>query len=292
MGIFSGLEALGLGKLKNVDIYKDDDQKKMEEAQQKKPKQISEADCVFDKKMRCPVCDREFKSKTVKTGRAKLIGQDTDLRPKYQTVDSLKYDAILCPYCGYAALSRFFQYMSSAQAKMIREQIGATFKGVDQAEKPVYTYDEAIMRHKLALLSTVIKKAKSSERAYVCLKLAWLNRGKLETLPEDTEDKKQMQELLHKDEMEYLDNAYEGFTTAFTKEDFPICGMDELTMSYLLADLARQLGKYEEAKRYISRTLISRESNERIKTKARELKDKIIEDEMAAAQAASMKGQD
>lgn len=282
MGIFSGLEALGLGKLKNTDVYKDEEQKKQEVrevAQKKEVKQVKEEECVFDKKVKCPVCDKEFKTKTVKTGRAKLIGQDTDLRPKYQIVDSLKYDAVLCPNCGYAALSRFFNYMSSVQAKMIREQIGATFKSADRGDSPVYSYDEAITRHKLALLSTVVKKGKASERAYVCLKLAWLTRGKSETLPEDTEDIEKVKLQLGNEEKEYLENAYEGFTSAFSKEDFPLCGMDELTVTYLVSDLARQLGKYEEAKRYVSRILTSRDTNERIKSKARTLKDMITEEE-------------
>ena len=45
---------------------------------------------------------------------------DSDLRPKYQAMDSLKYDAVVCPNCGYAALNRFFNYMTDAQAKLIK----------------------------------------------------------------------------------------------------------------------------------------------------------------------------
>ena len=135
------------------------------------------------------------------------------------------------------------------------------------------------MRHKLALLSTVVKKGKASERAYVCLKLAWLTRGKSETLPENTENIKEVRTQLKAEEKEYIENAYEGFTAAFSKEEFPICGMDELTVSYLVSDLARQLGKYDEAKRFISRVITSRDTNERIKEKARMLKDMIMEEE-------------
>ena len=46
---------------------------------------------IFDKTYTCPVCDKGFKTKTVKTGKVKLISADTDLRPKYQHMDSLKY---------------------------------------------------------------------------------------------------------------------------------------------------------------------------------------------------------
>jgi len=293
MSIFSGLEALGLGRLRNTDIYTEQNKKQQEEEDKKKEvKRVTEEDCIFDKKIKCPVCDQEFTTKTVKTGRAKLAGQDSDLRPKYQIVDSLKYDAVLCPYCGYAALNRFFNYMSSAQAKMIREEISSSFRGTASSEQPTYSYDEAIMRHKLALLSTVVKKGKASERAYVALKLAWLCRGKSENLPEDTQDISAVREALHKDEMEYIETAYEGFTHAFSKEDFPMCGMDQLTVTYLVADLARQLGKFADAKRYISNLLTSRESNERIKTKARTLKDLITHDELAAQQAAALQQKD
>ena len=139
--------------------------------------QIQEEDLLFDKSFTCPVCDEEFHSKMVRTGKVKLLSADSDLRPKYQMVDSLKYDALVCPHCGYAALSRFFKFMLPAQAKMIRENITANFKGIDTSAS-TYSYDDAIMRHQLALANAVVKKAKTSEKAYTCLKMAWLYRIK------------------------------------------------------------------------------------------------------------------
>lgn len=289
MGLFSGLEALGLGKLKNTDVYEEEHKKQEKDTTKKEIKRVTEEDCVYDKKQRCPVCQNEFTTKVVKTGRAKLTGQDTDLRPKYQIVDSLKYDAVMCPRCGYAALSRFFIHISSYQGKMIRDQISSNYSGYSRKDEPIYSYDEAIMRHKMALLSTVVKKGKPSERAYVSLKLAWLCRGKAEHLPENTKDVDAIQKVLRKDEMEYISTAYEGFMLAISKENFPMCGMDQLTVYYLVADLARQLGNFREAKIYTSSLLTSRESNERIKSKARALKDMIAEDEQAAEQANALK---
>ena len=54
-----------------------------------------------------------------------------------------------------------------------------------------------------------------------------------------------------------------------------MCGMDETTITLLMAELARKIGKYDEAGRWISRVLISKDANERIKQKAREIKDMI-----------------
>ncbi|SHO52121.1 DUF2225 domain-containing protein [Anaerocolumna xylanovorans] len=278
--IFSGLEEFGLGKMSGLDVYASDDKGKKAEQQGAEEKvQIVESDFIFDKTFTCPVCDKGFKAKTVKTGKVKLISADTDLRPKYQHLDSLKYDVIACPHCGYAALNRFFNYMTSQQAKLIKENISASFKGL-ATEGEVLTYDEAIARHKLALVNTVVKKGKISERAYTCLKTAWLLRGKAEALSEQGETEETVNELkkLREEEFEFIKNACEGFMEAFSKESFPMCGMDENTMMYLIADLARRSGKLDESSRWISRVLISRDANERIKTKARELKDLIKQD--------------
>ena len=83
---------------------------------------------------------------------------------------------------------------------------------------------------------------------------------------------------LKQQEKELLENAYTGFETAFSKESFPMCGMDEITVSYLLAELARRIGKFEESSRWISRVLISRDANDRIKNRAREIKELLNKD--------------
>ena len=273
--LFSGLESLGLGNLSEMKLFEHKEKEK-EEAKKgaAQPVEIKEEDLLFDKHFICKVCDKEFKSKMVRTGKVKLIGSDNDLRPKYQHVDSLKYDAIVCPHCGYAALNRFYNYMTDTQAKLIKINISANFKGLKEGED-VLTYDEAITRHKLALVNAVVKHAKASEKAYICLKLAWLCRGKAETLPADTPNLEAVKKELTAQEKDYIANAYEGFMEAFSKEPFPMCGMDETTMTYLTADLARQIGKYDEALRMIARVITARDANERIKSKARDMKDLI-----------------
>ncbi len=270
--LFSGMESLGLGNLSEMKLF---DHKEKEEAKKAAgPVEVKEEDLLFDKHYICKVCDKEFKSKMVRTGKVKLIGSDSDLRPKYQHVDSLKYDAIVCPYCGYAALNRFYNYMTDNQARLIKNNISANFRGIKEGEN-ILTYDEAITRHKLALVNAVVKHAKSSEKAYTCLKLGWLCRGKAENLPEDTPNREEVIKQLNAQEKEFISNAYEGFMESFSKEPFPMCGMDELTLTYLTADLARQIGKYDEALRMIARVLTAKEANDRIKEKAREMKELI-----------------
>jgi len=274
--LFSGLEELGLSNLSNINVYDDKDKKDAKESQEKPQVTVSEEEFIFDKTYICPVCDSEFKSKSVKTGKIKLLSLDSDLRPRYQYVDPLKYDAVLCPKCGYASLTRFFKNITPTQADWIKKNISATFKPLPE-KGHVYSYDDAIVRHKMALVNSIVKKAKTSERAYICLKTAWIIRGKAETLPSDTPNYREVMEQLAQEEKKFIANAYEGFSEAYMNEAFPMCGMDEHTIALLIAELARKTGKLDEASRWISRILISKEASERIKDKAREIKEMIKE---------------
>ena len=87
-------------------------------------------------------------------------------------------------------------------------------------------------------------------------------------------NKEEVKELMS-EEKELLGNAFEGFETAFGKEDFPMCGMDQYTMLYLLAELARRTGREDAAKRYVSKVLVAKDAQKRIKDKAYDLKEKL-----------------
>ena len=273
MGLLSGLEKLGLGNFDKIEVFDNLDERKVAGGEGfDKEVQPDETDYLFDKKYNCPVCDNTFFSKTVRIGKVKTVAHDSDLRPRYSGFDALKYDIVSCPLCGFSAVTKFFKPLAPSQRRWLKEQIAANFKGLGQ-EPETYSYDESIMRHKLALVCAVVKRAKTSERAYCCLKLAWLYRGKAEA-----EQEKETKKQLLMEELAMIEKAYVGFSDAFSKESFPMCGMDELTVTYLVADLARQLCKYDAALRYVGRIIIAKNANERIKDKARTLRDLINEE--------------
>lgn len=277
MGLLSGLESLGLGgvaKEKKVFEEENKDAKAGKKVSQK-PK-ITEEEVLFDKKFTCPVCEYEFTSKMLRAGKVKLVSSDLDLRPVYEIMEPLKYDAVVCPQCGYGALNRFWTPLMSAQVGLIKEQISKNFKGMS-ALGNTYSFDEALLRYKMVLMSSIVKKAKVSEKAYTCLKMGWLLRSKAESLPEDTENRDAVVKDLKAEELECLKNAFEGFKSAFEKESFPMCGMDEITVTYLVGELARRCGNFDEAGRWISRVLTNQSANERIKNRARDIKELISE---------------
>ena len=274
-GLLSGLSSLGLGDLENLQLYEEPkDDKNGDKAAA--PIVVEEKDLVYDRNFQCPICDSKITSKVMKTGKAKLLRTDSDLRAVYEGIDVQKYDAIMCPKCGFTALTRYFIPMTSVQTKLIKEKICANVK-VNSHDGEVYTYEEAMERYKLALACAVVKQAKASEKAYICLKSAWVLRGWQEKLVEDGAPEAQIAELKAA-EKEYQKNALEGFVAAFSAESFPMCGMDETTVNFLVAALAIDTGRFEIASKLIASILTSPSANARMKDKARDLKDQLLEE--------------
>jgi len=275
MGLLDGLGNLGLGHIDSSKIYeKKEDSKKSGATEVKKiEKPFDENEMIFDKSCTCPVCDKQFTYRAVRTGKARLLGLDDDLRPRYDKFDPLKYDVILCPYCGYGALTKFFESITSGQAKLIKKEISGKVRSVKNSG--ILSYDDALARHQLALASAMVKRGKDSEKAYVCLKMAWILRGKIETYPEDAPDYDDVIEMCRMDEEEALSRAFEGFVSARQSESFPIAGMDESTLDYLIAELAFKFKKLDIASKLVSQLLVKSSTNSRIKDKCRNLKERI-----------------
>ena len=60
---------------------------------------------------------------------------DFDLRPRFQYIDTNKYDVSSCPQCGYTAMNRYFTHLSTGQVKMIEEGVCHKFKGRSSQKK-------------------------------------------------------------------------------------------------------------------------------------------------------------
>jgi len=212
---------------------------------------------LYDKSYVCNVCDQPFSSKSIKVGKNQVISIDSDLYARYSVVNPILYDVLVCPHCGYAAITKSFDNLLPKQREWIKTQICANYKARSYSEYT--TLEEGIHKHKMALLTCMTKKGKTGEQAYIVLHIAWLYRDL-----GDTEN-----------ELSFLTRAYQGFETALSTERFPIFGLDETTTMYILADIGYKLGKLSESKKYLSTLITSPGTSSRIKDRALELKAKI-----------------
>lgn len=235
---------------------------------------MAENEMVFYKTYRCPVCDGQFKNLTVKQGKARLLGTDIDLKPNFADIETLKYDVCLCPVCGYASVERYFGKISAFQRKQILENISKSFKTVFPQNDTI-SFDEAVIRYKFAILTCQVKGSKESEFGFLCLKLGWLYRAYAASL-NPSEDESKIKEL-NKQEDAFLLKAMDYFVVARANEQSPICGMDEMTYDCLLAALMIRFERFSDAKRLLGSVITSRTASKRVKDKARELKDIIME---------------
>lgn len=272
--LFSGLSSMGLGNIEKMDLFEKPKEVSVEGP--KKPIVVEEKDILFDKGFECPVCDSKITAKNMKTGKAKMSHQDMDLRTVFEGIDITKYDVIVCPVCGYAALTRFHKPMSPGTAKLIKDNISVNFRW-EEENKETYSYEFAFKRYQLALANAMVRKAKDSEKAFICLKTAWLMRGwneSLDATPENAEMKKQIQAQ----EQAYLKNAFEGFMSAVGSESGQICGMDANTIDYLLAVLAYENKQFETSSKLVAKLLTNPSTPSKTKDKLRDLKDKLLEE--------------
>ncbi|NLK21301.1 MAG: DUF2225 domain-containing protein [Epulopiscium sp.] len=207
---------------------------------------------IYEKTVQCPICENEFKVFAAKQKAYSVKSRDTDFCITYKDINPLLYDIWICQLCGYAAQKSTFSDISFKRGKLIEQFI--TPKWVARETEKVIDYETAISNFKLALISAQISRAKASEVAGLCLRIAWIYRF--------------MEQ--EKNEEQFLRYALEKYLEAFSKERFPLENMDEPTVRYLIGELYFRLGNYEEAAMWFSKVLNIRGASERIMNLTRE----------------------
>ena len=237
----------------------------------------NEKTLLLDKTYECPICDNKVKAKSVKTNVAKFVGTGPDLRPIHSTINVTKYETVCCSNCGYAALTKDFKNTTQVQRKLLREKIQANYKSHEEVPCDTYSCETAISRLKMALLCTVTKMGKESEIGNICLKINWLYQDLVDEMDAENPDYETKKQAYLTEAHNFAMNAYEHLSKARMEEGYPIAGMNETTLDYLLAYLGYEKGEYQTAMQYLSGVVSTRGISPRLKDKCLELKDLLNE---------------
>ncbi|WP_432401718.1 DUF2225 domain-containing protein [Wukongibacter sp. M2B1] len=212
------------------------------------------AEELYERTINCPICNREFTTKKMKTSAIRVAKRDEDFCPYYEGENPLFYGVFVCVHCGYAALeSHFSNKKSQEDKKRIIDIITPRWNSRSYGEKR--TLDEAIEVYKLALLCSNVLEEKSSVIGKICLRLSWFFRYKA-----DEEERK------------FIEFTISSFEKAFTGERGNDDEYDEIARLYLLGELNRRLEKYSEAIMWFDKVLSHPHINKKrhIKLKARD----------------------
>ncbi|MFL0195653.1 DUF2225 domain-containing protein [Clostridium sp. WILCCON 0269] len=253
--IFSGLEDLGFVDIDSIEVYKKYEEKKTVKEEPK----ITEDMLLYDKEVTCPVCEHKFLVRTVKTTGYRMKKKESDLYIKYDIINPYFYDVWVCNICGYASMKTDFHKLREFEIEIIQKNITPKWRG--RKYPAIYDINIAIERYKLSLLNYTIIGSKSSKKAMNCLKISWLYRelGDINN-----------EELFRK-------QALIGLKDAYLNEQLPVYGMDNFTILYLIGELNRRSGNYDEALRYLGEVIASRSAHRKIKNLAIDQRDLIKE---------------
>lgn len=212
---------------------------------------------LFIKEISCPVCKNSFGTASVKVNAPRIASRDSDLFIRYSVINPYLYEVWLCPTCGYAALKVDFSKIREFQIKLIKEKI--TPKWVNREYDIPFTEKVAIERYKLALLNALVIESKSSTKAMICLKIAWMYR----LLMDEANEKN------------YIKQSLVAFNDTFMNEKLPAYGLDRFSIMFLIGELHRRIGEDSLALRWFSEVITSIGAPQKVKEMARDGKDKI-----------------
>ena len=217
---------------------------------------------LYNTTITCPVCSKKFEVTKVRSKTSKVATRDADFCVYYEGVNPLFYDVWVCEHCGYASLQDKFEDINSRDSKAVLESITPRWNKRSFAGDR--TLENAIEAFKIALLNLQVRKAKPGETAKICLRIAWLYRfGK---------DEK---------EKDFLKYALKNYMETYEKENFPVDKLDENTCMYMIGELHRRVGNYEDSVKWFSRLIGSPQArqNARLIESARE-QFQLARDEM------------
>lgn len=195
----------------------------------------------YEKTINCIHCKKSFSTLKVRTKSIKIEHTSSDFQPIYTDnhVNALYYNVFVCQHCGFSFTEDFTKYFAPGVKEQINEKICSHWIPHSfSKERSVY---EAIQTYKLALFCATIKKEKFVITSGLALRLAWLYRS----LKNDGQEQR------------FLKLARDLYMESYSTEDYSGTTMSSVRIVYMIAELSRRLGDYENATRFFSRVIES-----------------------------------
>ncbi|NGZ76845.1 DUF2225 domain-containing protein [Saccharibacillus alkalitolerans] len=193
-----------------------------------------EIDPLFQITTACVCCEKTFQTSRVRPSFKQTIKRDTDFCAHYKNENPDFYVVRVCPHCGFAFTENSAAKLSEAQRQSFKEKVGAPAKKKDYSG--ARTLEAAMETYKLALICAQVIGDKERIIASLLHHIAWLYR--YADNPEQ--------------EIRFIGYARDSYVRVYETET---AGPSDARLMYLIGELCRRLGEFNEAVRWFSRVI-------------------------------------
>ncbi len=193
-----------------------------------------EIDPLFQVTTACVCCENTFETSRVRPSFKQTIRRDTDFCAYYKNENPDFYVVRVCPRCGFAFTENSAAKLSPEQRKRFEEKVGAASKKKDYGRKR--TLEDAMETYKLALICAQVIQDKERIIASLLHHIAWLYRY--------AENEEQ--------ERRFVGFARDSYIRVYETE---AAGPSDARLMYLIGELCRRIGDFNEAVRWFSRVI-------------------------------------
>ena len=192
---------------------------------------------TFTVEKKCPVCGETTRVVKVKS---KLLAErtDEDFCVHYKDFNPYFYKIWFCEHCGFAADEKtFLGSIPLTHKRKIQEFLNSRklgLKFVEERQVP-----DAVASFKLAIFYAELMGQSLAKRAGLYLELGWIYRASEEKERED----------------EMLERAISLYDRSLMTERYPINGLSDNTVIYLIGAIYYRLHDFEKSTQYLSRII-------------------------------------
>lgn len=198
---------------------------------------LSQLHPLYDKKVNCPFCEGHFTTKKVRSRFIKPQKVDSDFGPMFKESDynPLYYYVMICPHCGFSFTEDYKNYFRQTVRDIVKKEItDKKDKNLDYCGER--DYERAVGSYKLGIYCAQLVQENHIVFAHLCLRLAWIFRGKGKS----------------EEELRFLKLALAEYEKSYFNSDFDPEKIPEMHILYLLGELNRRLENYSDAIKYFS----------------------------------------
>ncbi|WP_054691958.1 DUF2225 domain-containing protein [Syntrophomonas palmitatica] len=224
---------------------------------------------LFDRDTDCPVCEKKFPVRMMRSSKMRLERVDPDMRQRFEEFEPVWYNIWVCPHCLYANFNFEFKQISDALKPKIIEH-GKTLKSkINLTDSKPRKIDEVFLSYYLAL-QTAQQAAKpdSGKLAKLWIRLSWLYS--------DVGDEEMYEYTSREALANFKDSFFNGRRDTSVEQD--------QRLNLVLGELSLRLGEKEEAMKFFRDAIVRKGGgnnvlNKQAEDRLSELRKAVTENE-------------